>query len=433
MFLAKTLPSHKLRLSVVVCLCSMVVLGLGFSAVLGWARLDRLHLAEMDLRTAASTLGEHPDDQKDLDELRENFPGTSAVIIDPSGQVLAEIGHPPHKVPDGFTKRHAVVSLSMPTKHGRLVLARSWHEEERTIEQLAAMLFLMWGVLSACSGLVTWAATQSVFRPLNELVAQAEELAAAGGQGHLATTDSAEFGSLVTHLNSMLNAVRETAAREERFAQDAAHELRTPLAILSAQIETTLLRARTPEEYVASHHSLLTQTERLIRLSGYLLMSAKRGIPHAEPLDAVATIERTVTLWQKRFQSHAVSLEFHRGEDSQVRILDVELELILNNLLDNALRYSPADTQVIVQVAQKSNRMTLTVSDEGPGMSQEFVFRAFDRLSREEEGRARTSGGTGLGLSICQRIAHSRGGEMAIQSKPGAGTIVELRLPAAEK
>ena len=231
-------------------------------------------------------------------------------------------------------------------------------------------------------------------------------------------------------LNEMLERLEAALERERDFVAEAGHELRTPLALLRAELDFALHHAESEEELRAALREASAETDRLVQLSGDLLViaSSDRGkLPlKTEPLRIRELLESV----RNRFLSRAIeenrSLEVEAAPGLTVVGDRLRLEQALGNLVDNALRHG--EGPVSLEARSGEGHAELHVFDEGQGFQIGFLPRAFQRFSRPEEGR--TTGGAGLGLAIVDAIARAHGGRAQAANGSGRGTDVWLELPS---
>lgn len=244
--------------------------------------------------------------------------------------------------------------------------------------------------------------------------------------------DARELQPLVAELNRLLARLQESFARERRFTADAAHELRTPLAVLRIHAENALAATGDVEREVALRH-LLGGVERAARLVEQLLTMARLepegSVPAREPVALAALLREEIAA--------LVPMALRRGQDIELEADEtlpavagdpLLLGVLARNLVDNALRYSPDDTTVRVSLAPVQGGVALRVQDQGPGIPADAVERVFERFWRAQSGRG---DGAGLGLAIVRRIAELHGGTVAAVPRRGdqAGCL-EVVLPA---
>jgi two-component system phosphate regulon sensor histidine kinase PhoR len=179
------------------------------------------------------------------------------------------------------------------------------------------------------------------------------------------------------------------------------------------------------------------QADRLQTLFDDLLIlsrteqQAERGEIALAAAPVAGLVESAVDLCRARAQDKGVTIETHCDEAASVRLNASLLEQAVFNLVDNAVRYSPGDTRVTVEAARAAGEVTISVRDQGTGISAEHLPRIFERFYRVDNGRDRKTGGTGLGLAIVKHVVQAHGGRVTVQSAPGKGSTFTIHLPAA--
>jgi signal transduction histidine kinase len=241
-----------------------------------------------------------------------------------------------------------------------------------------------------------------------------------------------EVRPLIHAMNGLLERLSGALTAQQRFIADAAHQLRTPLAGIKTQTELALRQAQSADAQ-STLRQLQTATEQTTRLINQLL-SLARAEPGAERARATERIDLaklardTTTEWVPR----ALARDIDLGFDSPLAVVRVEgdsflLKEMLNNLLDNAVRYTQAGGQVTVRVTPDTRDVVLSVEDNGPGIPVAERERAFERFHRVLGTGVE---GCGLGLAIVREIAQSHGGDAMLASGAGgAGTLVRITLP----
>jgi signal transduction histidine kinase len=245
-----------------------------------------------------------------------------------------------------------------------------------------------------------------------------------------------ELAELGQAFNGLLDRLAEALERERRFAGEASHQLRTPLAAVIGQVEVALRRNREPEEYRRVLESVLAQAGRLRRVAEALLFLARSqseaGLPGLERVDLKAFVSERLSNWSDRPRSS--DLRFELGEESVEARVQIDLfgELV-DVLLDNAFKYSEPGTAVIVRVWKEANLVCLEVEDRGCGVQADELPHLFRPFFRSEAARRLGIPGAGLGLSVAARIATALGGSIEAESELGKGSRFRVRLPAVNE
>ena len=310
--------------------------------------------------------------------------------------------------------------------------------------QLAGVLLLAI-LLAGGAGLLL---ARRITRPLGKL-AQAAHAVASGNLNQAAPEDPSisELSVLGRAFNTMTTSLRQSDQVKTAFISDVTHELRTPLTVIKGTIETLEdgalddLQARGP--FLAS---MSVETNRLIRLVNDLLVLtradagalnlqpgpldllefARRRGEHFAPLASQRNILIKVTAEPSSGQKQPAPGGFAVSADPD------RLAQVLDNLLDNALRYSPTGGEVIITLSREASQVTCRVSDSGPGIPANHLPLIFERFYRADPSRDRSQGGSGLGLAIVRGLVLAHGGGVTASSVEGQGTTVTFWLPAAQ-
>ena len=235
----------------------------------------------------------------------------------------------------------------------------------------------------------------------------------------------------------MLARLEESFKQQRQFSTDASHELRTPLTAMIGQIDVALGWPESAEYYRTTLVGVREQAQRLIRLASDLLVLARADVQPtaaaAESIDLASLVPAVITQMQPlaaERQQHFVVATAPAGvvygnEDQLIRML--------LNLLDNAIRYTPAGGCITLGCEHRNGSVAIQISDTGLGIASEHLPRLFDRFYRVDRGRSRAQGGSGLGLAIAQSIAQLHGGEITVSSTVGQGSTFMVRLPVSHQ
>jgi signal transduction histidine kinase len=250
-----------------------------------------------------------------------------------------------------------------------------------------------------------------------------------------------ELDRLSAVLNQMLGRLESAFQLVTQFTADASHELRTPVGIIRTTAEVIRLRRRTPEEHEAAWDQVILQSERMSGLIGDLLALARADAGRGDmasdmamqPMDLAATLASIVEEIRILAESSGLRLRtFLDAECPMTGDPDAIRRLFLV-LLDNAIKYTPSGGEVEIRLRTVDSlgapAAVVEVRDTGPGIDAQHLRRIFDRFYRVSADRSRNTGGAGLGLSIAQWLASLHGGEITVESAPGAGSTFRVILP----
>lgn len=244
----------------------------------------------------------------------------------------------------------------------------------------------------------------------------------------------AELRPFQAALNDMLARLNAAMRQQEQFTADAAHDLRTPLAIMKSSLQTLEIRPRTTAEYCEGIRDVLQDIDRMEKLVQQLLtlarLDAADRVPDPTAIQLNVLLQSVVEPFTARAEQQGVRLVYEQGETVSVLGNEAELWQLFNSLLDNALRYGPPGGAVRVTLKGGPNSwVTMCVHDEGGAIPPDAIPHLFNRFYRVESSRSQASGGTGLGLAIAREIVRRHGGDIAITSDPADGTTVTVHLP----
>jgi heavy metal sensor kinase len=275
--------------------------------------------------------------------------------------------------------------------------------------------------------------TRRWLMPLDRMVAEANRITADDLSRRLPVVNPHdELGRLASVFNVTLDRLQASFDALDRFVADASHELRTPLTTLRSVGEVGLRRSRTVEEYREIIGSMLEEAQRLQLLIERLLelASAEGGAPVLQKSELQlddyvrACVGELSILAEYKGQQLAV-----RADSCRVRTDSVLFRQALQNLIDNAIKYSPSDSTIDIAVRDEGPHVAVSVTDRGAGISAENRAQLMQRFFRPDRGRGRNSGGFGLGLSITKAYMRVLGGDLRYVPAEPHGSTFQLRLP----
>jgi signal transduction histidine kinase len=282
---------------------------------------------------------------------------------------------------------------------------------------------------------VSWLITGSTLRPITALRRGAEQVTAAGGPRGLPVPEARdEVHSLAVTLNDMLSRLAAAQQRQRQFVSDTAHELRSPIASIRAQLEVALDHPES-QEWAETARDVLADTLRLTRLAEDLLALARLEERGGRPPVAGGPVDvaQLVTGIPGGYTQAPVKVVADAPAACPVTGDGDALRRMLVNLVDNAVRY--ARSTVTVAARASGDAVLLTVTDDGQGIPAGHAERAFERFTSLDDARARPDGevsGAGLGLAIVRATAHAHGGRAWLEdAEPGLRATVRLPLAPA--
>ncbi len=249
-----------------------------------------------------------------------------------------------------------------------------------------------------------------------------------------------ELDQLAHTINSLLDRIAAYLDVKRDFLANAAHELRTPLAAIRSSVEVALNGSRSPEEYEDLMVDVIEECGSLETLVNQLLLlsETEADLPAAriEPVDLSKLASKSVDMFTGVADARGIQLRDGRLDPAPILGNAAHLRQVLNNLIDNAVKYTPVGGRVTVDVVvdEADGQVQLRVSDTGQGISAVEQKHIFERFFRAESSRYRSPGvgGSGLGLSICQSVVHNHGGEISFLSHPDEGTTFIVTFPLAQ-
>jgi signal transduction histidine kinase len=324
--------------------------------------------------------------------------------------------------------------IADPGAAGAVVFAvgRSTEDRDDTLGDLVAAFAVGAPLAVVLASLIGVALARSALGPMESIRSRAELVSLEPGDPLLPLPRARdEVRRLAETLNDMLERLRGAFERERRFVADAAHELRTPIAVIRAELDAGL---RSPDAGPLARDSFgqaLGECDRLAALAEDLLVLARAedgALPvRRERLDARDALEATQVRFAERATSAGRSIRVDAPPGLALSADPLRLRQALGNLVDNALRHGSGE--VVLRASAEAPWVDLEVSDHGDGFAAGIEANAFERFSRGDD--ARTRGGAGLGLAIVQTIARAHGGSAAIVDPEHAA--VRIRLPAGSQ
>ena len=382
----------------------------------------------------------------------EEHPVYSVRVVDSAGRTVTEtLGMNRLLPPSIFPSPHISTSSTRNPKNyrvgGRLFsllttieeangqpytiqVAQDRSTDDRFTKEFGALVavVLAFGILA--STLIAITVTKRGLRPLGEMTRSLGRI----GPTHLNERVAPagwprELQPLAVAFDAMLKRLDDSFTRLSQFSADLAHELRTPIANILGEAQVALTRDRAPAEYRETIESTIGECERLSGIVDNLLFVARVDAAR-EPIaptrfDARAAVEKIASFYQMIADDHHVTIRC--SGEGQIYADSALFERAVGNLVDNALRFTPANGSIQIAIAEHAANFEVAVSDTGCGIAPEHLPRVFDRFYRAESSRG--SDGAGLGLALVKSIVDLHDGSARIQSEVDRGTTVTLIFP----
>ena len=336
----------------------------------------------------------------------------------------------------GIANVTRVLAVPVVTRHnGLLVVAvgASLQDRQNQLVQLAATLAIAGSAALAFITLGAWLALASALRPVERMRRQAAAISAAGlGRRLSPTVGRDEIALLGATLNQMLDRIAESVDNERRLVDRASHELRTPLAIQRVDLDVALSGPRTVEDLTEALTSVSVENAHLTRLTEDLLvLSRARGGVLPVRLAEAALPELLADARRRHGLRNGggVRVSF-QAADRAVRVDPVWFRQAIDNLLDNALRHTPAGGRVEVRADVTGDTLSVVVEDTGPGFPEAFLSEAFKPFTRPTGSLGARPGSAGLGLAVVSTIARAHGGRAWAENRPAGGARVTVEMTA---
>lgn len=400
----------------------------------------------------------------DTDDLGKQLAKRYDVHFDYHFQVIAEDGHPLFR-----SRFLTYINLPVPAKPGEL---RGQVFEDLTLPQLGPNRLLtmamrdsksrplllqvvrsratlaqefesyLWIVLTlgplavvvaVCAGYLL---ARNALAPIEKIAATAERISAETLSERIESSNpSDELGRLSATLNATFDRLQRSLDEMRQFTADAAHELRSPLAVMRTEAEVALRSERSLDEYRKVIEVNLEETTRLAAVVDQLLTLSRHdsgteiGFHDEVPLHAL--IEDVADKFRNVALEKGLTFDVAPLPSWNVDGDDIRLSELFFNLIDNAIKYTPSGGHVAVKAETNGKYAKFIIADTGIGIASRHLPHLFKRFYRADDSRNRAFGGTGLGLAICKSIVEAHHGEIHVDSQPNLGTKFTVTLPGS--
>ena len=311
-------------------------------------------------------------------------------------------------------------------------------EIQETKEDFLLRSVIATTIIILLSSVCTYFLTKKTLTPLQKLTSEVSQIQAQNLSTQLAVPNSKdEIAQLTSSFNEMLARLDNAFSTQKQFSANAAHELRTPLAVLQTNLEV-FEKKQEPEmvEYQQLFTMIKEQTARLSQLVGTLLdMTNLKSVPRTDHVSLEELVDEVFCDLDPVAEKAGISIHFDdsSSQDSHTDVTGsyVLLYRAVYNLVENAIKYNRPNGSVTVSVKEKNSQVMILVKDTGIGISPENQKKIFDPFFRVDKSRSRAMGGAGLGLALVDSIAREHGGSVKVLESNEKGSIIALMLPVS--
>jgi len=310
-----------------------------------------------------------------------------------------------------------------------------WHEVIGAVRFYAIATVLLFSITTL---LMIWLLRRDL-APLHQLATEAGKVSATNWvfQAPRAARETKELQPLAQAIESALGRLQRSFEQQRRLTSDAAHELKTDVAIAKSSLQLLAMRSRSTSEYERGLEVCLDDCTRLEHTVQQMLMLARAEHTDTSPnsdskmnrCSLRTSIEASIHRMSSFAELRGVKIVFHPDADLTVGTDENDCTALFSNLLLNALQHSPAGTDVGIQMTATETSAHVTVQDHGEGIDPDDLPHIFEPFYRGDPSRSRESGGTGLGLAICKAICDKSGGVIHIDNLPDGGVKISVKLP----
>ena len=314
---------------------------------------------------------------------------------------------------------------------GAVRLTQSVEDVQSEVRNDIAALIGIGGVVLLLGLGLAWVLAGSIARPMRALAGTARRIAAGNLDERAQVEGAQEQQEVAAAFNDMTGRLAHAVVSQRDFVANASHQLRTPLTGLRLRLEAAAIKSEDPgvrRDLEAAEH----ETERLAALLNGLLALARERTrpPEAAPLPLAAELAAAAERWAGPAAQKDQSLAVDGDPAVAARVAREDLAIVIDNLIENAIEYSPAETTVEIDAHRDGDQACISVSDRGPGLPPGEQERVFERFYRGAASAAHGAG-SGLGLAIVRALAERWGGTASIANRPDGGARAEVRFPTS--
>ncbi len=350
----------------------------------------------------------------------------------------ASVSQPPAGYADRKTDQWLLILSSLTAPDGRkmqIVLGEPTQFIKNDVGQLTRVMLEIAAVLLVIAPLGGYLLASRATRPVRDIIATTRSLEPRRLNSRLPIRGTGdELDQISTEINSFVDQISRYINSQREFVADAAHELRSPITAIQTSVEVTLAKPRSPAEYQEELETVSEQCQQLRHLVNQLLELAETDVADQsmglQRVRFTELVEQSINVFAGVAEERGIAVVPDLQTNVQIQANESRLRQVINNLLDNALKFSPRGGTVHVSLSSTDVGIQLRVADSGPGVPEQVQERIFDRFFQVDAARERDqSRGNGLGLSICKSIVELHGGRIDA-CNTGTGLAVNVTFPA---
>ena len=443
-------------------LLAAIIVWLGVFVVLQ-LRADLQGTVDRELRAASGEIrqgyeAEGPEDFLDVSRTVLPRRDGMAQLLDGGGRVLlssSETGQPlvpANAVSAALEGQQRLLTVRLQGHSGRframvspvrrlgqqqvLAVAESLREVDNSVQRVLILLLFAGPAALAATALGGWWLARKALLPVARMTSEAQQIGIDRLDERLAVPRTRdEISHLGVTLNAMLDRLEQGVKEKHQLIADASHELRTPLAAMRTELDVSLQVDELSAGERALLESVREEVDKMSRTVENLLTLAEADEGRLKLIPVPVQLREAIDAAARPLRPLAATKQLRLdigAEPGETQADPHLLQQALSNLIENAVKYSPAGGEVRVRASRENDEVVFTVSDDGPGIPAEARAHIFDRFYRVDGARSREAGGSGLGLAICREIASAHGGRVWVESEEGRGSAFSLALPAGE-
>ncbi len=298
---------------------------------------------------------------------------------------------------------------------------------------------MLWLYIFACVAIIISSiiSTGYITKPVNQLTDVAIKISSGDLSNRAQISGKGEIAELGQTFNMMCDRLQNIDKQRSEFVSDASHELKTPLASMKILVESLLYQDEVKEDvYKEFLSDINSEIDRLNSLITDLLLISKMDSDNVmlnfDAVNLTYLVNKSISALTPIAKAKNIKVTTNFYDDVTILGDELKLRQALNNLIENAIKYSKADSKVNIKVKKAGQDVIISIKDNGVGMSEEHLNHIFERFYRVDKARSRETGGTGLGLHIVRRIALMHKGRVEVQSKENVGSVFRLILPITQ-